>query len=181
MDPTWASGYVTYFSNEFTKAYDNSYFMASPETFIKDHFPEDDKWTLLSNAPTLKEFQTTPFKYAAIHQFKLSSYQPLKGIIEASVGDTIHFSIGGNEAEKLFRISNSPYVDSTLFDYYDSRYYPKPFGLVNTKQVKGAYVVEKNYDEWLFIILNEEVILRYRLQIKNNRNTLLEKKSLVVF
>ncbi len=174
FDATWASGYVTFFSNEFISSYDDSYFMASPTVFIKDHYPEDENWTLLPKTTAVKEFQTSPFKYAAIHQFKISSYQPTKGIIEASVGDTIYFSVQGNETEKLFRISNNPYVDSSLFNYDDSRYYPKPAGLINTKLAQQNFVVENNYAEWLYVILNEEIIMRYRLVIKNSSHALAE-------
>jgi hypothetical protein len=172
LDATWATGYTTYFSNQFVHAFDESYFLTPPEVFIRDHFPEDNKWTLLPKTPAVSEFNTSPFRYAAIHQFRISSYLPSKGIIEASVGDTIIFSLQANDGGKYLRISNSPYVDSTLFDQYESGNYPRPFGLVYSKQVSGAYVVENNYDEWVYVILNEEVIMRYRLLISDRKAAL---------
>jgi hypothetical protein len=172
LDVTWASGYTTYFSNEFIKAYDPSYFLTPPRVLARDHFPEDVEWTLLPDPPVYKEFDQGPFKYSSLQQFNLSSFAPACGIVEASVGDTLSFYVEGAATERLLRISNSPLVDSNLFYNDEAWKFPRPHGTVFTKKATARYVVDTTRDEWLYVILNEEIIFRYRLTIKNPKSLL---------
>jgi len=172
LDVTWASGYTTYFSNEFIKAYDPAYFLTPPHILARDHFPEDVEWSLLPDAPVYKEFDKGPFKYSSLQQFRLSSFAPANGIVEAAVGDTLSFYVEGVATERLLRVSNSPLVDSNLFYNDDAWKFPRPYGTVFTKKAITRYVVDSIKDEWLYVILNEEIIFRYRLTIKNSKSLL---------
>lgn len=55
LDVTWASGYITN-SNDYVRHFDDHYFLSPPEDFIRDHYPEDTKWTLLPSPPSFKEY-----------------------------------------------------------------------------------------------------------------------------
>jgi hypothetical protein len=177
LDATWAAGYVRSFANEFVRAFDETYFLTPPENFILDHYPEELKWTLMNKPPALREYDRMPFTYSAFNYYRIDSYFPSKGIIEAKVGDTLRFEIEGPEREKYLRIATSPVVDSNLF-YQDEQwlYTPRPEGLVYTRKTRFDYVVDSYEDQWLYVIFNEEVILRYRLLLKRDSQTTIAGK-----
>jgi transglutaminase/protease-like cytokinesis protein 3 len=164
VDPTWGSGYVN-FANEYVAHTDESYFMASPKQFILEHYPEDLRWTLMDNPPALKEFQHSPFKYKSFVKYGISGYSPSYGLIEASVGDTIRIEVSFRDREKNKSISSDPFFDSTLLSFS-----PASVFLAPGKQLDKAeytYIIPDDHVEWLNILYNEDMILRYKLQIKN--------------
>lgn len=169
LDATWASGYITFNTDQFIKAYDNYYFMTPPEQFIRDHYPEDSRWTLLTNPPTLKEFYRTPFKHSAFAKYSIASFAPAKGVIEASIGDTINV-----ELTMAFNGRNAIAPD-TLKD--DVQTLPVAFSLdslklasnSDEKRIRYQYTINSPGIEWLNVMYNEDVILRYKLNIRKNR------------
>ena len=60
LDATWASGYISSASNGFVRRFDDKYFLSPPEEFIKDHYPEDTRWTLLPFTPSFKDYLNAP-------------------------------------------------------------------------------------------------------------------------
>ena len=169
MDVTWASGYISYSSDQFIRAYDNYYFLTPPEDFIRDHYPEDSRWTLLANPPTLKEFYRTPFKHSAFSKYSILSFSPAKGVIEATVGDTIKVEL------TLADIVNRQIAPDTLKEDLDIL--PAAYALdilqplVNDKKkISYAYAISSKDIEWLNIVYNEDVILRYKLNIRKKEN-----------
>ena len=165
MDATWASGYISYGSGQFVKAYDDAYFMTPPENFIRDHYPEDSRWTLLVNPPTLKEFYRTPFKHTAFSKYSITSFEPSKGVIEAAIGDTVELEL------TMASISRNPIAPDTLQE--DSKALPKAYAVDmvtsadtnNKKKVIYRYAVSSNSIGWLNVVYNEDVVLRYKLNI----------------
>jgi transglutaminase/protease-like cytokinesis protein 3 len=164
LDVTWASGYVSY-ANEFVQHTDESYFLTPPDQFILDHYPENLSWTLLNHPPALKEYQYTPYRYKSFVKYGINSYRPSNGLIEASVGDTVQIEITVRDAEKNKLISSDPFFDSTMLTVASSVYLqPSTPG---SSRVIYTYVIEPNPVEWLNVLYNEDMILRYRLRIKN--------------
>src|SRR5688500_12528083 len=168
LDVTWASGYISYNGDQFIKAYDDYYFMTPPEQFIKDHYPEDSRWTLLANPPTLKEFYRTPFKHSAFSKYSILSFAPAKGIIEASVGDTIKVELTMSNNEKQL------IAPDTLKDNIHTL--PLAFSLDSLKptfnddkRISYQYTINSPGVEWLNVMYNDDVILRYKLNIRKNK------------
>jgi hypothetical protein len=54
-DPTWGAGSITY-SNQFVSKFNGQYFAQTPQDFIKEHFPFDPIWQLLSRPVTFNQF-----------------------------------------------------------------------------------------------------------------------------
>ncbi len=171
LDATWASGYINY-RNEFERSYDNSYFLTSPRNFIYDHYPEDFRWALLSATPMPKEFNHTPFKHTAFIKYHLVSYKPAKGVIEASVGDTIVFELETDDIKKNMWVAESPFVDSTILSLVTWFGFSRPLCEMKGNKVSYAYTVPSDKVNWLNIIYNDEVIMRYKLNIKKNYTAL---------
>jgi transglutaminase/protease-like cytokinesis protein 3 len=171
LDATWASGYVTY-SSDFVQLYNPFYYLTPPEDFIRDHYPEDLSWTLLSSPPTLREFHYTPFKNQAYLKHKIVSFKPANGIIEASVGDTINFELETEAPEKKLWISDTAYIDTAAIPIIPVIDSTKTVSIVSGNKVSVKYFVVAENAQWLNLILNNDAVLRYRLKIKKNYTAL---------
>ncbi|MBK6936056.1 MAG: hypothetical protein IPH18_03610 [Chitinophagaceae bacterium] len=116
MDVTWASGYITRTGDEFVSEYDSRYFMATPEQCIKDHFPDDPRWSLLQDNYVPDEFRHSPYKQKSFAKYSITSLWPVKGIIEASTGDTVRLHlIRLDEGDR--RIAPDLLADTTLYSH----------------------------------------------------------------
>ncbi|MFW6347934.1 MAG: transglutaminase domain-containing protein [Cyclonatronaceae bacterium] len=47
LDATWGAGFIDEESLSFAKSFEEHYFFTAAESFIYDHFPEDERWQLL--------------------------------------------------------------------------------------------------------------------------------------
>ena len=158
LDVTWASGFVTYSTNEFIRSYDDYYFFTPPQYFIRDHYPEDLQWTLLTDPPAIREFYQSPFRYTAFIKQRVTSFLPAKGIIEAAVGDTIRFEVETEVLPPNLFITNSPGIDTGTS-------FPRPLAGAAKKAI-FTYTIPPAPAPWLYVISNGEVILRYKLNLR---------------
>lgn len=166
LDATWASGFIS-FGGDFVRHFDESYFLTPPKQFIQDHFPEDLKWTLLEDPPTLREFHQSPFKHTAFIRHKIVSYKPSNGIIEAAVGDKIVFELETAESGKdLVVASSGTIADSLLLPalFLSAR----PGAAVSGNRLSYTFTVQDPSEKWLQIIYKGDVVLRYKLRIKKD-------------
>ncbi|MBD0286714.1 MAG: hypothetical protein ICV79_14985 [Flavisolibacter sp.] len=169
LDVTWASGYITYQGGDFVKQYDGYYFMTPPRQFVQDHFPEDLKWTLLDNPPTIREFHNTPFKLGAMVRYKIKSFLPAKGLIEAAVGDTILFELETEDAVKQLFVSDATAFDSAGFYKGDSVQLKNNAFSIRGNKVYYPYVVLSDTVSWLNVAYNGDVIMRYKLNVTKEK------------
>lgn len=166
LDVTWASGYITYSSNDFIQNYNNSYFLTPAQDFIRDHYPEELQWTLLTKPPTITEYKHSPFKNNAFIKYKIESYKPEAGIIEALPGDTIQIELETGSTEKRLFVADTPYVDSAVISTAALPDSSKPKYTVIGNRVFYKYIVTSPDVEWLHVIFNDDVIMRYKLNIR---------------
>lgn len=166
LDPTWASGFVTYSSNDYMQSFNNHYFLTPADEFIRDHYPEDLQWTLLPKPPAISEFKYSPFKNNAFIKYKIESYKPQSGTIDALPGDTIQIELETGDPDKRLMIIDTPYVDSAIIATAATKDAAEKKCIVSGKRVFCNYVVTSPDVEWLNVVLNEDVIMRYRLNIK---------------
>lgn len=162
VDVTWASGFITW-GDVFVKQYDDAYFFPSPEQFIYTHYPEDLKWTLLPKPPTLGEFYQAPFHPTAFIKYGIGSYAPERGVIEAAVGDTLQFRLD-LKGSADFNMAPEPESDSMLQSRLPNWDFVEPAFV--GRQVFYTYVVPSDEVEWIHLVFNKDVILRYRLNIR---------------
>lgn len=167
VDATWASGYVN-FGESFVKDFNAAYFLTPPQEFIQDHYPELIYWSLLSSPPTLREFQFSPFKNQAYIKFKIQSFKPATGIIDAAVGDTLEFEIETSEDVKQFFVSANPYFELGVLPLISTL----PYGTFDFKRqankVLYRYILTSQQVKQLHVVFNDRVILQYKVQAKNN-------------
>jgi hypothetical protein len=171
LDATWASGYITMPSGDFVKHYDSYYFLTPPEQFIRHHYPDDLRWSLLTNPPAMSEFRTTPFRQRSFNKYFIRDFSPASGIIEAALGDTIRLAIeidpnrfnGSVSPDSLWEEASLP---------QDPMYaYVKP-GTIITADNKVLYdfPVQSESIQWLYVMYNDDAILRYKINIRKAKD-----------
>ncbi|MBK5272786.1 MAG: hypothetical protein JJE22_17440 [Bacteroidia bacterium] len=170
LDATWASGYIR--QNEFVRDYDAQYFLTPPEFFIKDHYPDDHRWALLTDSPMPKEFRNSPFKQKSFIKYHITSYYPKSGIIEASVGDTIQLSLETTDAQHDKGIAPDLLMDTTIFSHSASWVFLKP-------ETESGNPNKHNYNftitspdlEWIYLMYNDDLVLRYKIKLRKDLAT----------
>jgi hypothetical protein len=171
IDVTWASGYFTYYGGEFVKHFDDYYFFTSPELFINDHFPDDLEWTLLPNPPSPEEFRNSPFKQRSFVKYNIISFAPGKGNIETALGDTLRFEIQISDAEpNTKKFADTASLDSDMLAKYSSVVFLQPE--IDGKKIKYEFIVSAENIKWLHLMYNNDVILRYKLNIKKGKQNI---------
>jgi hypothetical protein len=159
LDVTWASGVVS-FANEYIRQFNNFYFLTPPEEFIRDHYPEDPQWTLLSNPPVYREYSQSPFRYSGYLKAGISNHYPAKGVIDVAVGDSIYIGIKSRREVRNYFVSASPVLDTTKVITLR----PDTSG----EKFSFKYYVTPASGEWLYVFCNDELAMRYKLNIKSN-------------
>lgn len=173
LDVTWASGYTNYGGDEFVKRFDETYFLAAPEIFIRDHFPDDLRWTLLEKAPVPAEFNNGPYRNKPFSKYSINAYSPGTGIIEAAVGDTVDIKLESFNPQADSRMAADTLMafDSSLQRIAASIAVLEPVSTSKDKtHISYRFCVESNTVQWLHVRYNHDTILRYRLRIVNRRS-----------
>jgi len=165
LDATWASGYISFSGDDFIKNQNDNYFLTSPPYFVQDHYPDDIKWTLMDNPPSFSEFNHSPFKQPAFN-YKILSYSPSKGIINATVGDTVTIVLETVDDKKNLCLLDKSSIDSADIAFADSLLKTNKTSVISSNKISATYIVNSDAAKWLQVIYNSNVILRYKLNIK---------------
>jgi transglutaminase/protease-like cytokinesis protein 3 len=174
LDVTWASGYITWHGNEFVKQLDEQYFLTAPAQFIREHYPDDMRWTLMDDPPLMPEFRQSPFKQKSFTKYLITIYKPEKGVIEVSPGDTINIELETASAEKDRSIMSDPFLDTTIYTT------PVSALLVPVQQDKKifyTYIVDRPTVRWLYLLYNDDIIMRYKLEVKQTAPVAVNKEG----
>lgn len=167
LDVTWASGYITWQGDSFVRQLDEQYFLSPPEQFIREHYPDDLRWSLMEDPPLMPEFRVSPFKQKSFTKYRISSYKPSGGVIEANIGDTIQVELETADIYNDRNISSDPFLDISLYSTATSALLVPP-GIINKKTTYSYFVTSADI-QWLYVLYNDDVILRYKLIVKKNR------------
>src|SRR4030095_834820 len=167
LDVTWASGYFTYGTSEYVKRFDDKYFLTPPEQFAQDHFPDDLEWSLLQQPPAIREFQHSPYKGRCFAKYNVISFFPSTGIIKAAIDDTINLQVSTDLVADR-RIGGGSLEDSSILGRLPEAVFCKP--VANKDNVINyKYIVRSSDAQWLQLVYNDDMILRYKLDITDNR------------
>lgn len=172
LDATWASGYLSVWRDEFIREYDEKYFLTSPEVFIRDHYPDDARWTLLCDSKIPQEFYRSPFKQKSFIKYHITSFYPANGIIETFVGDTIRLSLETDIKDLGRNVSPDLLVDSAIFSHSPSWIFLRPdmsFKPSLQNRYNYIYTVASPDVEWLYLLYNDDLVLRYKINVKKKK------------
>jgi hypothetical protein len=106
VDPTWGSGYID--QGKFVRKLNETYFKASPDTFIRSHMPFDYLWEFLYYPVTNQEFyeaKTTQDNGKPYFNFpdSIDAYEKMNPIQQ--------------EAAEALRVEKNGLRNSMVFDY----------------------------------------------------------------
>jgi transglutaminase-like putative cysteine protease len=163
VDATWASGYVITGSNTFVKSLDETYYLASPDRFARNHYPQNPEWTLLTRPIPPEEFRLSPFKPMGFYKYGIRSFIPATGIVEAMPGDTLRLLLSADPM-RLVRMAPSSTPDTVLQITPDNHAFLTKPVIVSTGQLLYTYIVPDTVPEWVNLVYNEDVVLRYRVK-----------------
>ncbi|MEO5682683.1 MAG: transglutaminase domain-containing protein [Chitinophagaceae bacterium] len=169
LDVTWASGYTSYSGDEFFKRFDETYFLAAPEEFIRDHFPDDLRWTLMEKPILPREFNGSPYKNKSFSKYRINAFSPGAGVIEAAVGDTVQIVLetGDPQADNKMAADTIAAVDDAISGILSSIAVASPAAAGKNKSLlRYSFYVRDSHVEWLHIVYNHDTVLRYRLKIR---------------
>lgn len=159
VDATWATGYVNY-SGQFVRQYDRHFFLADPDDMLQTHYPENPFWTLKKKHTTPHEFRSQPLKYFAWHRTYIDKYSPRTGIIEVNKDVPVQIVLETKEAKRDLILTTDPFAFlSPVTDAGWKRNY-----VVEGNKITGTWMPGNDKPEWLFVVLNGEVIMRYFLR-----------------
>ncbi|MGZ8557669.1 MAG: transglutaminase domain-containing protein [Chitinophagaceae bacterium] len=165
LDVTWASGFISWHGADFVRHLDEQYFLSTPDQFMREHYPDDLRWTLMADPPLMPEFRHSPFKQKSFSKYQITDYNPVKGIIEASPGDTITIELETADAAKDRQVSSDPFLDTALYSSATSALLVPSLGANN--KIIYTYIAGLATIQWLYILYNDDIIMRYSFVLKN--------------
>jgi len=164
LDVTWASGFIDGRTEQYVRYLDEQYFLTTPHDFIREHYPDDLNWTLMEDPPLMPEFRQSPFKQRAFTKYRIKRYTPAVGLVNAKIGDTLLFEITSADRQRDDNISADPFLDQSL-------YHSAKTALISPVSMKGN-VVKYEYRviaasiQWIYLLYNDDLLLRYRVNIR---------------
>lgn len=165
LDATWASGYTNLRGDVFIRHYDETYFLAPPQQFIRDHYPEDPAWTLLPEPPMIREFHQGPFRHTSFTRQRIRSFSPSSGVIQAQLGETIVLELETLDDIKKLEVWDSPFGDPRRHTGPIWLNYPEKPAKIKGDKISYAYTVHSPHVRWLYVVYNGESVLQYRLNV----------------
>ncbi|TMI70567.1 MAG: hypothetical protein E6H09_16645 [Bacteroidetes bacterium] len=170
IDVTWAAGFTNYSGDQFTRSYSDRYFLTPPEEFIQEHYPEDVRWTLLKQPPVLSEFNLSPLHYIGYIKMGIHSFSPARGTLEAAVGDSIRFEVDASVNQGLLEVVSGDRPIDTIWNDNE------PVPMIGKKKT-CTYKVTEQTGDWLYVVCNGYVVLRYKINIRRPENKLAVSQS----
>jgi hypothetical protein len=121
---------------------------------------------ITATAACIGEFLHNPYKARCFVKYNITSYWPKEGVIKASVGDTINFRVETNlAAERKIGREMIHEADSSSFT---KAAYCLPLASDKSNMVNYSYIVRSPDTQWIQLIFNDDMILRYKLDVRNN-------------
>jgi len=157
-DPTWSSGMYDTQQDAFIRQYNDSYFLADPLLFIRNHYPLDTTWILTTYKPTLQEFLSGPLVYNTIYKHNLNRVIPATFDIEVKKGEATAFAFGKDHGSKDSRIELTIGRTGTLFAPNVSRDGDGMYRFDYTFRSKGP--------QMMHVLVDGEYAYTYRVNVR---------------
>lgn len=146
-DATWASGYSDSKGN-FTKEYNNGYFLSEPNLFEKNHIPENKKTSEIS-----------PLVYGETFMLNIEPILPSKMKINCKKGDEITFSYKSSDNQHKTSLVQLMRLKEIPFNIYNIQKKNKTTTFKYTFEKKGNYDVHLKVDN--------NIVATYIIKVEN--------------
>lgn len=179
LDATWAAGGCGKNDDgkllSFQKSFDNYYWLTPADDFARNHFPQSNKWTLLSNY-SKDSFAANPYYFPSeIKNIKLIT--PASGIVAVRKGDTIRFKIDYNGYFKDLQINSNLFrnPDIWVWDEISKRKKVRRLDTLAVKKqqyikykrddtiIEFEYIVPENSLNYLDILYDRQRVMRFKV------------------
>lgn len=91
-DPAWSAGFVDGPTGTFKFQFEDAYFLADPEVFIRNHYPVDTTWSFVKEVPSLEEFLNGPVIFPGALKYKIQPMSPATITTEITKGEVLSFT-----------------------------------------------------------------------------------------
>jgi len=157
-DATWASGAIDSQQKKFVHNYNDLYFLTDPAQFIRNHYPQEVRWALIDDHPSLHEFLNAPLAYpAAIREHFYADDDHFEVMLQKGARLTLSFEgpPGLNKNLSMAigdsRLQIQPQLQSVADDRCQYR-------LSQAFYFKGSYAVH--------VLLKDEYLYSYRVVVR---------------
>lgn len=171
-DATWASGAYDADREMFVRKYDDSYFLADPKVFIRNHYPLDTRWTLLdaggskldartsnfSEQPTLNEFLNGPLIYSSAYRHNITRLYPETFDIKTAKNKTVNFRFATDEIMEHVELSIHHHDQVKTYQPQFVKNSEGQYSLNHTFSEKGRHIVH--------VLLNKSYAYTYTVTVK---------------
>lgn len=79
VDITWSSGEYDLKRRKFKRNFSEDFYLADPNFFILNHYPQNLRWALTANIPTKRQFRKSPIYFPDYDVMKISTPKPMNG------------------------------------------------------------------------------------------------------
>lgn len=114
VDITWASGYTTGNCDSYVKEFSESYYIQSPEQFIKNHYPRKKEWQLVEQPITLKQFCEMPNVLEGYFKNDLDCSTSQSGLLNVKMNESVKITFRSDK--ELTEENVGLYLDSYTCD-----------------------------------------------------------------
>ncbi|MFT7050727.1 MAG: hypothetical protein ACJAZK_001325 [Psychroserpens sp.] len=160
-DPTWASGIPDLSTNIFRFDYNDGYFLSNPKLFIINHFPKDQKWTLLENeVHSFNDFLTAPILYGKAY----------KNLNEHKIPKQMHQSLHKNEVVRfIYQLKKTIDIKSIHFlidDGFTNKKIKPNSITIDNQSLQLEYQFNSNGFYDLHLYISDDLISTYTFSVK---------------
>jgi len=164
VDATMASGYFDMDKNKFVKDYNDGYFFAEPDLFLKRNYPINSKWLLTENKITLNQFVEAPIVYGKTFKHAITPIVPKVLITEIVVNEALFFKFKISEETKIesIRLVLSSGLRRKTIKVNHSNYDNGSVELEHHFTKKGHYDIH--------LMVNTDIVVSYTVKVDNRRS-----------
>ncbi|MEP3211001.1 MAG: transglutaminase domain-containing protein [Maribacter sp.] len=160
-DPTWSAGRIVLedAGPKFEPDYFDSYFLADPELFIRNHYPLEINSSFLPQPPTFNQFIEGPVIYKEAFVLEVFPLQPAKMKLEAKKNKALSFTLrvpNDIKSETISLAVNKSGSDQTI--------HPQIVSVKNECTLKYSFEKTGSYD--VHIKVDDTYIATYVVRVK---------------
>ncbi|MGV3459444.1 MAG: transglutaminase domain-containing protein [Flavobacterium sp.] len=150
LDVTWGAGTVTGEKPAFQFKFNDKYFLANPETFVLNHYPDNEKW-LLTDA-SKADFANTPLYYG---NYLMGGYE----FTSPGIGTFTDKSVN----VVPFKIRNLKPTDRVAYSFTKDRIFKEVKPRQNGDLAEFEVMLPPNSNGYLTVYINQRSVAAYRI------------------
>lgn len=160
IDATWAAGYYDKATRKFTRVFENGYFLAFPEIFVRQHFPKASEDQLLESPVSKNVFMERPLYLSGAITNEINTFSPDTLAIKTKYRFGFPFAFSTSKKIESIVIGISKKKDETPVKFYSIDFEQKGelVEFYHDFDLRGSY--------YATIFVNRQASVVYKLTVK---------------